>query len=72
MSAAGLEAVRRMMLAEGRKIIDHAIAEAVAAERERIRQLATEHHALYLAPGDDNELTGYLPFADLLGPEVTR
>ncbi len=43
-------------------------AAAVAAERDRIRQLAIRHHALYLAGGvpDDGEPSGLMPFADLL------
>lgn len=40
-----------------------------AEERERIRRLAIDHNALYLAHGDERQLTGMLPFADLLGGE---
>jgi len=38
-----------------------------AAERERIRQLAIDRNALYLAAATDAEPSGMLPFADLIG-----
>jgi hypothetical protein len=48
-----------------------AVARAVAAERERIRRLAIDRNALYLAGGvpDDAEPSGLMPFADLIGEQ---
>jgi hypothetical protein len=57
----GIEAIRRER--EWFAGHDAGRAEGVAAERDRIRQVAIEHHATYPGP------VGHHPFADLLGGE---
>jgi hypothetical protein len=62
--AAAREELAKPLAEAGREAALH----GMAAERERIRALAIERHALYLAAGvpDDGEPSGLMPFADLI------
>jgi cytidine deaminase len=65
------EVLSQMIYEQGKVIIDAAIDEAVAAERERIRKLAADH-ATHARPCGYCQSAGreWMPFADLIGDET--